>query len=413
MKSFFDKLSRKSGTGKEKQTKEGPALVPKAVGGGTRRRNATTRRSSSHFLSSMLIKAASSMLDHSSPGLRNVLALSSSLLKKSKLLKIPLMSLLAECSYTSLLSFAMTLVLILLTLRYLHFLHAKSDMTRRRDLRMFQSELRETLAKLNCGPIMLRLAWSDCATFDKSIKQWPQCGGATATIRFEREFKCTANAGLSKALDILQGIRKRYKTVSWADAIQMAGALAVEIAGGPSIPMRYGRIDAPDLATSAAAAPTVAGCPLILSTRLPSALPPFPDNAPSADVHIRNCFYRMGFSNRDIVALCGAHTLGRAFKDRSGACPFTSGDQGATSFTRPTSDAKVCLVRLCNTVSKHALDLNSIPTPSPSPHRATDLTALAWQAAVAGRAIGSSLTTLTLIDRIKTMNSFGFQPTRH
>jgi len=194
MKSFFDKLTRKSGTDKEKRTKEGAA---QAVGGGTRRRNATTR-TSSRFLSSMLIKAASSMLDHSSPSLRNVLALSSASLKKSKLLKIPIMRILAECSYTSLLSFAVTVVLILLTLRYLHFLHAKSDMTRRRDLRMFQSELRETLAKLNCGPIMLRLAWSDCATFDKSIKQWPQCGGATATIRFEREFKCTANAGFPK-----------------------------------------------------------------------------------------------------------------------------------------------------------------------------------------------------------------------
>ena len=42
----------------------------------------------------------------------------------------------------------------------------------------------------------------------------------------------------------------------------------------------------------------------------------------------------MGLTNRDIVALCGAHTIGRAFKNRSGVCPNTSGDQGATEHTR-------------------------------------------------------------------------------
>jgi hypothetical protein len=51
-------------------------------------------------------------------------------------------------------------------------------------------------------------------------------------------------------------------------------------------------------------------------------------------------FFRLGFSNREIVAICGAHTLGRAFGDRSGACPHVSGPQGSTSYTRPTCDAK-------------------------------------------------------------------------
>ena len=30
--------------------------------------------------------------------------------------------------------------------------------------------------------------------------------------------------------------------------------------------------------------------------------------------HLRNVFYRMGFGDEGIVALSGAHTLGRAFK---------------------------------------------------------------------------------------------------
>ena len=76
----------------------------------------------------------------------------------------------------------------------------------------------------------------------------------------------------------------------------------------------------------------------------PSAVPPYPDGAPSADVHIRNVFYRLGLNNRETVALCGGHTLGRAFKDRTGVCMFSSGDQGATIYTQPTACAKVSVV---------------------------------------------------------------------
>ncbi len=34
--------------------------------------------------------------------------------------------------------------------------------------------------------------------------------------------------------------------------------------------------------------------------------------------HIRDIFYRMGFNDREIVALIGAHTLGACHADRSG-----------------------------------------------------------------------------------------------
>jgi len=47
------------------------------------------------------------------------------------------------------------------------------------------------------------------------------------------------------------------------------------------------------------------------SFEYPSAVPPFPGGAPSADVHLRAVFYRLGFNNRETVALCGAHTIGR------------------------------------------------------------------------------------------------------
>lgn len=42
-------------------------------------------------------------------------------------------------------------------------------------------------------------------------------------------------------------------------------------------------------------------------------------------------------SSKDIVALIGAHTIGRGFKDRSGVCGYASGDQGATQYTSPST----------------------------------------------------------------------------
>ncbi|CAN0432401.1 unnamed protein product, partial [Hapterophycus canaliculatus] len=43
-------------------------------------------------------------------------------------------------------------------------------------------------------------------------------------------------------------------------------------------------------------------------------LPPLPNRNGSSQDHLRNVFYRMGFGDEGIVALSGAHTLGRAFK---------------------------------------------------------------------------------------------------
>ena len=51
-----------------------------------------------------------------------------------------------------------------------------------------------------------------------------------------------------------------------------------------------------------------------------SKLPPrgrLPDGAQGSD-HLRHVFGRMGFSDREIVALSGAHNLGRCHSDRSG-----------------------------------------------------------------------------------------------
>lgn len=90
--------------------------------------------------------------------------------------------------------------------------------------------------------------------------------------------------------------------------------------------------------------------------RLPMPEPPYPDGAPTSAIHIRNTFYRMGFTNKETVALMGAHTIGRAFKDRSGVCENWSGDAGATAYTRPTWIAKVfsCIVKIRHIPPPHA-----------------------------------------------------------
>ena len=214
-------------------------------------------------------------------------------------------------------------------------------------------ELIQLVDKTNCHPIMLRLAWTDAVTFDAAILEWPYCGGVNGTIHFDEELNNPANAGLSKAITLLTPIKRKFRSISWADLIQMAAVVGIKQASGPSIDLIYGREDAPydiynvsDLLKSAtnttqlrdasSIAFTHARCPMY-----PSAVPPFPDGAPSADVHIRNVFYRMGLNNRETVALCGGHTIGRAFQDRTGVCLFSSGDQGATKFTNPTAIAKV------------------------------------------------------------------------
>eukprot|EP00949_MAST-11_sp_MAST-11-sp1_P003745 g3745.t1 len=69
-------------------------------------------------------------------------------------------------------------------------------------------------------------------------------------------------------------------------------------AGEPEIPSTLGRTDEAEGAK----------CPA--NGRLP-------DAALGAQ-HLRDVFYRMGFNDREIVALSGAHTLGRCHKSRSG-----------------------------------------------------------------------------------------------
>lgn len=100
----------------------------------------------------------------------------------------------------------------------------------------------------------------------------------------------------------LEPIKAQFPWISYADLWTLAGCVSIEAMGGPAIPWKSGRVDKkPETVTKAEIPP---------NGRLP-------DAAQGAS-HVRDVFYRMGFSDREIVALSGAHSLGRCHTDRSG-----------------------------------------------------------------------------------------------
>jgi len=145
------------------------------------------------------------------------------------------------------------------------------------------------------GPLFVRLAWHSAGTYDKKLCKF---GSQGATMRFAPESNHGANAGLGLARQLLENLKKKYPTVSYADLYTLSGVVAIEAMGGPKIPWRGGRTDAKD---ESSCAPDGS----------------LPDATQGAD-HIRKIFYRMGFDDREIVALSGAHALGRCHTDRSG-----------------------------------------------------------------------------------------------
>ncbi|XVE60308.1 hypothetical protein DITRI_Ditri05aG0118200 [Diplodiscus trichospermus] len=147
-------------------------------------------------------------------------------------------------------------------------------------LKSAREDIKELLKSKFCHPILVRLGWHDAGTYNKNIEEWPQRGGANGSLRFEVELKHAANAGLVNALELIQPIKDKYSGVTYADLFQLASATAIEEAGGPKIPMKYGRVD-------------VSGpneCPE--EGRLPDAGPPSPAG------HLRDVFYRMGLNDK-------------------------------------------------------------------------------------------------------------------
>jgi len=151
------------------------------------------------------------------------------------------------------------------------------------------------------GPILVRIAWHASGTYIKDGNKYGSNGG---TMRFEPEASDSANAGLEKARVMLEPVKNKHSWISYGDLWTLAGAVAIEEMGGPKINWRPGRRDVSE--TEVKKNPDLVPKPGLL-----------PDAA-QGQQHVRDVFYRMGFSDQEIVALMGAHSLGRAHKDRSG-----------------------------------------------------------------------------------------------
>nr|POE47320.1 putative heme-binding peroxidase [Quercus suber] len=147
----------------------------------------------------------------------------------------------------------------------------------------------------SAGPVLVRLAWHSAGTYDVRT----DTGGSNgAGMRYEAEGGDPANAGLQHARVFLEPVKEKYPWITYADLWTLAGVVAIQEMGGPQIPWKGGRTDYVD----------------------DSKLPPrgrLPDAAQGND-HLRSIFYRMGFNDQEIVALSGAHNLGRCHSDRSG-----------------------------------------------------------------------------------------------
>ncbi|KAI9688494.1 MAG: heme peroxidase [Bathelium mastoideum] len=144
------------------------------------------------------------------------------------------------------------------------------------------------------GPVVLRLAWHASGTYDAETGT----GGSNgATMRFDPEGDHGANAGLKNARDFLAPLKDRFPWISYSDLWTLAGVCAIQEMQGPTVPWRPGRQDR-----------DIGFC--TPDGRLP-------DGAKGPD-HLRAIFGRMGFDDREIVALSGAHALGRCHTDRSG-----------------------------------------------------------------------------------------------
>uniref|UniRef100_I1LPR9 L-ascorbate peroxidase n=1 Tax=Glycine max TaxID=3847 RepID=I1LPR9_SOYBN len=152
-------------------------------------------------------------------------------------------------------------------------------------------DLRALIANRNCAPLMLRLAWHDAGTYDAKTKT----GGPNGSIRNEEEYSHGANNGLKKAIDFCEEVKEKHPKITYADLYQLAGVVAVEVTGGPTIDFAPGRRDSKISPNEG---------------RLP--------DAKKGVSHLHDIFYRMGLTDRDIVALSGGHTLGRAHPERSG-----------------------------------------------------------------------------------------------
>ncbi|KAI0462243.1 hypothetical protein LJB42_004331 [Komagataella kurtzmanii] len=150
----------------------------------------------------------------------------------------------------------------------------------------------------SAGPNLVRLAWHSAGTYDKYDKNPHTNGGSYGgTMRFSKEGGDGANNGLAKGREFLEPLLKKYTWLSHGDLWTLSGVVAIQEMGGPKIKWRPGRKD--------------------LSEEYQAPNGKLPDAAQGPD-YVRKFFNRLDFTDREMVALIGAHTLGRCHVTSSG-----------------------------------------------------------------------------------------------
>ncbi|KAL3233820.1 Cytochrome c peroxidase, mitochondrial [Nakaseomyces bracarensis] len=145
------------------------------------------------------------------------------------------------------------------------------------------------------APVLVRLAWHSSGTWDKSSNTGGSFGG---TYRFRKEMGDPSNAGLQNAAKFLDPIKEQFPWISYGDLYTLGGVVGVQEAQGPKIPWRSGRVDQPEDTTPD-------------NGRLP-------DAAQDAN-YVRKFYERLNFNtDREVVALLGAHCLGKTHLKNSG-----------------------------------------------------------------------------------------------
>ena len=172
------------------------------------------------------------------------------------------------------------------------------------DFAALAADVRELIRNERCGPQLVQLSFADAATFSMAFGD----GGPNAALRFpdsaEATFAC--NAGLAtRTVPLLERIKSKYPNVGRADLWAFAANVAIGEMGGPTVLTRFGRRDAASSAESVSSA----------EGRLPDDIGRGDEEDKVA--HLRAIFGSKGLADREIVALCGRHTVG-SFEGPSG-----------------------------------------------------------------------------------------------
>lgn len=170
---------------------------------------------------------------------------------------------------------------------------------------------------------ILRLAFHDAAV--RSVASNPNIGGSDGSIRYELEW--SENRGLKRPLDIVNGIYqgqldfcastsdivtigndKKCDDLSFADVLALSGAAAVEAANGPKITIKLGRTDVNSTSPNQK---QYLDKPILSESKRSDITTSLP-SAGLDSLGLRNFFVkRIGLSEAEMVALMGAHDLGR------------------------------------------------------------------------------------------------------